>query len=100
MRKQVLDALDFGIEKWTAFANGGDLWECKLCSIFPGCETSGIDCPMRVVSGNNDCGNLDRYVEHSDRNNMHGMKKEALLMAGLLKWAKYLVLNGYIDIPE
>ncbi len=101
MREEVLEALDFGIERWTAFANGGDHWACKLCNIFQGCETNGIYCPMRFVSGKTThCGNLDRYAEHSYRNDRPGMRKEALIMAGLLKWAKYLVLNGYIDIPE
>lgn len=93
-KKEVIEALRWGADEWDKTAIDPEYRHiCKLCEIFTnGC----FGCPLLITGsrpGSGECANWDRYYDAWQNDDIETQKKEAAILAGVMRWEAYKLEN-------
>ena len=94
MKQQIIDALKWGADEWDKTAIDPEYYHsCKLCSIV---EDGCIGCPLFITGSRPElckCANWDRYNDAWENGDIETQKKEAAILAGVMRWEAYKLEN-------
>ena len=94
MKQQIIDALKWGADEWDKTAIDPEYFHsCRLCKII---KNDCIGCPLLITGsqpGIGECANWRRYDEAWENYDVETQKKEASILAGVMRWEAYKLEN-------
>jgi len=95
MKQQIIDALKCGADEWDkTVVDPKHFHNCKLCEIFrDGC----FGCPLLITRSRprmGKCANWSRYNDAWWDADIETQKREAAILAGVMRWEAYKLENG------
>ena len=93
-KQQIIDALRWGADEWDKTAIDPEYsHNCKLCEIF---RDRCFGCPLLITGsrpGLGECANWGRYDDAWENYDIETQKKEAAILAGVMRWEAYKLEN-------
>lgn len=94
MKQQIIGALKWGADEWDKTAIDPEYFHsCRLCKII---KNDCIGCPLLITGSqprSGECANWGRYYDAWENNDIETEKKEAAILAGVMRWEAYKLEN-------
>lgn len=94
-KRQIIDALKWGADEWDKTVIDPKYFHsCRLCEII---KNDCIGCPLFIAGSPSGlvgyCANWSRYYDAWVQHDIETQKKEAAILAGIMRWEAYKLEN-------